>query len=81
MDCITTYLEKFEGQEIKEVVYNLVKDKSKSKNLRDRVIIESFDNMYGQYEHNKDIFEKLSKEFNASVSHIKYIIYNRCLAE
>ena len=81
MVCIDNYLKKFDNQEVKEIVYQLVKDKNKAKNLRDRVIIETFDTMYPNHECNKDIFEKISKEFNASVSHVKYTIYNRCLAE
>lgn len=81
MDCIDKYLEQYKNNSTHDVIYKLLKDKSKTKNLRDKIIIESFDNMYGKYEHNKEIFERLASKFNISVATAKYVIYNRCLVE
>lgn len=80
MDCIKEYLKQFENNSTEEVIYKLLKDKSKTKNLRDKMIIESFDDLYSNNSSGYSV-ERVASKFKMSCENVRYIIRNRCLVE
>ena len=80
MDCIKKYLDNCNSTSTEEVIYKLLKDKTKTKNLRDKIIIETFDSLYSDNTSGYSV-EKVASEFRMSCDNVRYIIRNRCLVE
>lgn len=79
MECIEQYLKQFsDNTSMKEVIYTTLKSKVKTKNLRDKMIVETFDNYYSIHSA-EYAYNATATKFDMSVENIKYIVRNRCL--
>lgn len=73
MECINKL-----GCKDTKFVIQLLMDKQKTKNLRDKMIVEMFDKFYQNYSAESS-YEFTAIKFNMSIPNIKYIVSNRCL--
>ena len=80
MDCIDKFVQKQNNSRTEDIIFKLLKDKAKTKNLRDKMILETFDNLYSTHSATSS-YQRTAIKFNMSIENVRYIVRNRCLIE